>query len=425
MSKIELTSYANVNFEPNKKLGYYLLGNKIYYHKLQALMDEARQSEHDVKWFFNEAEFMRANWTVEPEETISELYRQRAQQLRDKYDWIRVEASGGADSTTVIFAFLLNGIHLDEVIFRYPKAGEKNAMTGAMDITCENTLSEWEFAAKPLFNWIKTNHPTTKVTFHDYSENLIADQDTRDESWIFRTRHFLQPGHYTKHTNLLEEHKRIADQGLKMCILYGTDKPKVCIKDDKFWMYFVDAATGENDPNFGHYTNMTNEYFYWAPESTKMLIKQAHLIKQWAEMPANNKLQHLLRWPNNSFATRTMYEQFIKSIIYLEYDSNTFQVVKSTNNIYNEMDYWFHSTFKGTRLYETWEAGIDYLLTNINTKHVRKRKGTPMDLTVFQSPFYYVGECVIPTHSPLHNPRDTSEYVTEYKHVIDGKLLIY
>jgi hypothetical protein len=423
MSKIELTSHADVTFEPNKKLGYYLLGNRVYYNKLQALLDEARQTEHYVKWFFNEDKFITANWTVEPEETINELYRQRAQQLRDTYDWIRVEVSGGADSTTAIFAFLLNGIHLDEVIFRYPKSGEKNVVTGALDISCENTLSEWEYAAKPLFDWIATHYPRTKITFHDYSENLLADSDTRDESWIFRTRHFLQPGHYAKHNNLLDEHKRIADQGLSICVLYGTDKPKVCIKDGKFWMYFVDAPTGENDPYFGQYTNMSNEYFYWAPESTKILTKQAHLIKQWVELPMNHKMQNLLRWPNNSFATRTMYEQFVKHIIYPDYDSTTFQVVKSTNNIYNEMDHWFHSNFKGTRLYDTWEAGINYLVTNINERHVGHRLGKPTDLTVFQSPFYYIGDCNIPQVGPLSNPRPGT--TAEYKHVIGGKLSIY
>ena len=423
MSKIEFTSHADVTFEPNKKLGYYLLGDRIYYSKFQALLDEARQTEHTVKWFFNDAEFARARWTEEPAESINELYRQRAQQLRDTYDWIRVEASGGADSTTAIFAFLLNGIHLDEVIFRYPKAGEKNVVTGAQDLSCENTLSEWEYAAKPLFDWIATHHPTTKITFHDYSENLLADQNRRDESWIFRTRHFLQPGHYTKHNNLLPEHQRIADLGLKMCVLYGTDKPKVCIKDDKFWMYFTDAPTGENDPYFGQYTNMTTEYFYWSPDATGMLVKQAHLIKHWAEMPANHKMQNLLRWPNNSFATRTMYEQFVKAIIYPDYDSNTFQVVKSTNNIYNEMDHWFHTNFKDTRLYATWQAGIDYLLNNVNLQHVGIKKGVATDLTVFQSAFYYIGDCNIPVASPLVNPRP--DKTATYKHVLNGKLSIY
>ena len=140
-------------------------------------------------------------------------------------------------------------------------------------------------------------------------------------------------------------------------------------------------------------------------------------------MPANHKMQNLLRWPNNSFATRTMYEQFVKAIIYPDYDSNTFQVVKSTNNVYNEMDHWFHTNFKGTRLYATWQAGVDYILSNVNPQHVGVKKGVATDLTVFQSAFYYIGDCNIPVTGPLVNPRP--DKIATYKHVLNGKLSIY
>ena len=422
MSKIEITNHANINYEANKKLGYYLLGDKIYYNKFHALVDEAKQSEHEVKWFFNEDKLFRVNWTVEPDADIRELYRQRAQQLRDTYDYIRLECSGGSDSATVAYAFLLNGIHLDEVVFRYPKAGEKGLVGNAFDLSCENTLSEWEFAAKPLLDWISTKHPTTKITIHDYTEDMLADEDTRDESWIFKTRHFLQPGHYAKH-KLTDAHKKLNDQGSKVCVLFGIDKPKVCIKDDKFWLYFTDQPTGENDPDLGGYTNMTNEYFFWSPDLPELLVKQAHIIKNWFMMPQNHKMQSLLRWPNGNFATRTIYEQAIKSIIYPDYDSNTFQVVKSTNNIHNEMDYWFHTNFKDTQSHRIWEAGINYLLDNVNDRHIGYRQNRAMDLTVFQSPFYYIGECYIPVVSPVVATKAQKD--TVYKHLINNQLVIY
>ena len=124
MNKIEHTSHAGINFEPNKKLGYYLVGNEIYYNKIQALV-YASKKNLKLRWFFNEDIFVKYPWYIEPETSLRELYRQRAQQLRDQYDYIRLELSGGSDSTTVAYSFLLNGIHLDEVIFRYPKQGEK------------------------------------------------------------------------------------------------------------------------------------------------------------------------------------------------------------------------------------------------------------------------------------------------------------
>jgi len=150
----------------NPKLGYYKLGDKTIFGKVEALMEATRTGVFP-EWHFNRPVFNKIKWQEAPAVALKELYRIRAQQLREKYDWIRIEASGGGDSTTAIYSFLLNGIHLDEVVFRYPKTGEKDVHNDPFNTKCENTLSEWEFAAKPLLEWIKTNYPRVKVTMHD------------------------------------------------------------------------------------------------------------------------------------------------------------------------------------------------------------------------------------------------------------------
>ena len=79
-------------------------------------------------WDFNESVFSSYDWTVEPNESIADLYRQRAQQLRDKYDYIVLMFSGGADSTTVLRSFLDNDIKLDEAVsyMSYDATGNKD-----------------------------------------------------------------------------------------------------------------------------------------------------------------------------------------------------------------------------------------------------------------------------------------------------------
>lgn len=416
-NKIEFTSASGVNFEPNKKLGYYRLGNKVYYNKFQALLAEAQQKEHQVKWFFNDAEFYRTDWTHEPDVALSELYRQRAQQLRDRYDYIMLAASGGADSTAAIHSFLLNGIHLDEIVFRYPKQGEKDMVGDAGDTTCENTLAEWKYAAKPLFDWLATNFPAVKLTVHDYTEDLLTNND--DESWVFKSRHFLHPCYPHKHNTLaLKENKLLADTGKSICVLYGIDKPKICIKDNKFFLYVIDGPTGEHNPDVGNYTNITNEFFYWTPDFPEILVKQGHIIKNWFSMPQNHHLQHLLHWPNHQFNKRTVYEGMIKSLIYPTYDSTTFQVVKSSNNVYSEMDHWFHTNFANTKFYQRWEAGVNYVLDNINEQHITSTKGRRSNIVTFKSPFYYLGDFPIPS---TYKSTDTEIY----NHIINKKLVIY
>lgn len=432
--KIQHLTGGNVHFEPNKKTGYYVIDNNIYYNKIQAFLAASKMptetwnlNNDRIKWIFNEDVFIKYPWHIEPEESIKDIYRRRAQQLRDKYDYLRLECSGGSDSVTVAYSFLLNNIHLDEIIFRYPKQGEKDVSGDPWDTTTENTLSEWEFAAKPFMDWVATHFPKTKITMHDYSKDMLAQEKTIDESWIFQTRHYLQPSHAHKHTHWGVT-ERIADRGIQIGVIYGSDKPRLCVKEGKFFLYFVDTVANVNNPDIGSYNNITSELFYWTPDCPELVAKQAHMITQWFSMPVHHKFQHTLHWPNNNFANRQWYEQLTKSVIYPDWDSNTFQVVKPSNNIYNEMDYWFHTNFKDLRLYSVWRAGVDYLIDNLDDKYVGQLNNRPTNLKEYISPFYYLGDCTIPdigvfqTRELVKNFRNNQ---TKYIHCEYGRLSIY
>lgn len=379
-----------IKLEENPKLGFYAVGDQRHYIKPQALI-AATKTGHFPEWRFNTDVFNHYSWHIEPEVSLRELYRLRAQQLRDSYDYIRLEVSGGGDSSTAAYSFILNGIHLDEVVFRYPKTGEKNVTDDPFNTKPENTLSEWRYAAQPLLKWIADHSPRTKITVHDYSEDML--RSSHDESWIFRTKDYFQPGHAFKHTvDAVDSHKQTLDQGLKVCMLWGVDKPKVCIKDSKWYLYFMDVQANNANPEVGQWTNVTNEYFYWTPDFPELLCKQAHTIRKWFDLPSNKYLQHLARWPNYSFAQRTTFEHIVKPLLYPDYDPATFQTSKPTNSFYNEMDHWFYTNFQQTRAYQIWRAGLDYLVKNIDPKYFNNEMGRPVGFVSFISPFYYLGD---------------------------------
>lgn len=380
----------NKLLEQNDKLGFYTVGTTKHYIKPQALI-EATKTGHFPEWNFNRSTFDNFAWAHEPEAELRELYRLRAQQLRDKYDYIRLEVSGGGDSATAAYSFILNGIHLDEVVFRYPKTGEKNVTDDPFNTKPENTLSEWKYAAQPLLQWIATHAPATKITVHDYSEDMLASG--HDEDWVFRTKDYFQPGHAFKHTvDAVDSHKETLDQGKSVCMLWGVDKPKVCIKDSKWYLYFMDIQANNANPEVGQWSNITNEYFYWTPDLPELLCKQAHTIRKWFDLPQNKYLQHLCRWPNYSFAQRTTFEHIIKPLLYPDYDPTTFQTSKPTNSFYNEMDYWFYQNFQETRAFKVWQAGLKHLVDNIDPKYFNYEMGRPVGFVGFISPFYYLGD---------------------------------
>jgi len=376
--------------EQNPKLGFYTVGQKRFYSKPEALIESTITGEFP-QWNFNQELFSSLDASIEPGTDLQTLYRMRAQQIRDRYDYVRLEFSGGSDSATVAYAFINNGIHLDEVVFRYPKTGEKNVADDPFNTKPENTLSEAKYAALPLLNWISVQSPRTKITIHDYSKDMLVS--THDESWVFKTRDYFQPGHPFKHTvDAVDDHKRTLDQGLQVCILWGVDKPRVCIRDKKWYLYFMDIQANAANPDLAGYTNASNEYFFWSPDLPEMIIKEAHVIKNWFSLPQNKFLQYLVRWPNYSFTQRTAFEHIVKPLIYPDYDPTTFQTAKPTNSFYNEMDHWFYVNFKDTHAYRVWQSGLRYLTDNIDPKFFNNEMGRPVGLVGFISPFYYLGE---------------------------------
>jgi hypothetical protein len=94
--------------------GYYEVGDKIYFNKIEAVR-AASQTKQQLVWHFHDDVFGKFDWSIRPQGTLRDLYRERAQQIRDKYDYIIIYFSGGADSWTVLNSFLANGIHVDEV----------------------------------------------------------------------------------------------------------------------------------------------------------------------------------------------------------------------------------------------------------------------------------------------------------------------
>jgi len=57
-----------------------------------------------------------ADWSIEPTRPLQEMYRLRAQQIRDTYDYVVLYFSGGSDSITALNAFVKNNIHIDEIV---------------------------------------------------------------------------------------------------------------------------------------------------------------------------------------------------------------------------------------------------------------------------------------------------------------------
>jgi hypothetical protein len=255
----------------NYPQGYWETNGKKFINKYQALL-EATKSKTDVYFkFFNH---VWENFDVRQcgKYTLNELYKQRAQQLRDKYDYLILYFSGGADSHNVLRSFINNNILLDEICVKWPKAVITNS---SIYEPCDHTssfnyLSEWDYAIKPVLDEIKMSHPHIKITIVDWFE----DPQSIGSDDVFSVVNHWHDVEVTSLAVWSPSERELVDKGKKVGSIYGIDKPKIWFdEEENAKMFFTDSAVTMGTPNpinpFGC------EYFYWTVDMPELTVQSA------------------------------------------------------------------------------------------------------------------------------------------------------
>ena len=113
-------------------------------------------AHHDIFYFYYfDKEFSSINWTIDSEKSLSDLYRQRAEQIRNDYEYVIIPYSGGYKSSLILETFYYNNIHIDEVLL--VGAFSQDSYTGSD----ENHNGEIYNQAIPTLN--KLNLKNTKI----------------------------------------------------------------------------------------------------------------------------------------------------------------------------------------------------------------------------------------------------------------------
>jgi hypothetical protein len=201
---------------------------------------------------------------------LDDLYKDRAQQLRDTYDYLILYYSGGADSHNILMTFINNHIHLDEICVKWPKnlTDNKFYTPNILDRSARNYWSEWDFAIKPSLDWVSKYYPKIKISIKDYVEN---PGKIKIEP-LFEKMNFLRPGGMLLNSITSDSEKNLRLQ--KIAHIYGIDKPLIAFKDNKFYMIFIDVALDQ-----AVHSNIDprgTECFYWTPNMPILAFEQAY-----------------------------------------------------------------------------------------------------------------------------------------------------
>jgi hypothetical protein len=383
------------------QFGYYTVGNLTTYSKFEAMIAEEKTGQKLV-WNFNDQVYGQYDWTYEPEETLEELYRQRAQQIRDQYDYVVLWFSGGADSNNILNAFLDNDIKIDEIASctNYRATGDKTNHLNGEIFHLATYLAESAQARQPGLKYTIFDHL-------DYTLNFYI-QDTNKLDWIYRAGGHQSPNIVLKqYMKLNTPHwQKLFDSGKRVCFIAGVDKPWVSRLNGQYYFRFIDTYIDDAAGPGSQMDNLPQEHndsFYWSPELPKLVIKQAHIIKRYIAASDLNdpaagfvtdksliksapRIHIVGKGTDNWYMTTDR----MHDLIYPNWVVNPFQA-KSPSIVLSKRDTWFFDIEDSNQAKYYWQTGLKYFWENTPDRWKHDPKNILAGFKYSQSKIYCLG----------------------------------
>lgn len=262
--------------DPNR-FGHYVVSGETYFNKLTAVRSAVSQG-HWIHWNFNESVFGKVDWTQEPQASLTQLYDQRARQIRDTYEFVALEFSGGADSWNMLAAFCRQGLPVDLVVHKIVQS----AVGDEQDLTSENHWAEGLYQAWRWFQHFQQQVPSLKWYTWDIEQQLYdAWADVRSVDIMFQNN--LHPGSLLKFPGITNINPAGIPELPTTAYLVGIDKPIVELHHDGWYLVFYDhpvlaRAAIEKSRLIQNWTDLL---FYWDPDCVQLLAKQAHTVRNF------------------------------------------------------------------------------------------------------------------------------------------------
>ena len=297
--------------------GYYEVAGRHHHNKFKAYADafSMRQTPH---WNFHEDVFSHYNWREEPQSTLRDLYRDRAQRIRDTSDYVIVMFSGGADSWTVVNSFVSNNIFIDEI---WTMAPVDWTQPWNRSLSPYNAANEVRFAAIPEAKKFLSQSPKTKFRVI-HSGELIVDFWSKNTLDAESHNHFAAEAPIRNYAS--EFFSPSIPKNVNKVRIVGIDKPRILYKNGQFFLYFFDSNAWSRLGDRSRADILDYDMaFYWHPDSTELLAKQAHIMKRWFKK--NPTYLSLLNLGHQT----EQYQYFANRLVYPDYDFGIWQAHKS------------------------------------------------------------------------------------------------
>jgi hypothetical protein len=314
---------ANGSIE--KYRGYYVVGTEKFVSKSAALYRSLTTGQEIVWYFHNRIwdDFYEKNKNNLGQTNLQILYQQRAKQLREKYDYLILHYSGGADSHNVLMTFLNANIKLDEIFVRRQDEVESKLYTPDKNNTSpENILSEYDYAQLPTMQWLSLHHPEIRITTSTVFDNNI-DTLINDDSFLAMPHTMSLMDNFRQGARSPNERKLI-DKGLNICNIFGNDKPIVYSVGRDCLMTFTDSGLSAG------LDLMNVEAFYWTADMPALPFSQAYLVYKYFNLfPQHRWVIEKSEFSSMNRMSADLRENLLKKILYKDtWDFSRFQTTK-------------------------------------------------------------------------------------------------
>lgn len=184
-----------------------------------------------------ETQMARLNFSTEPSQSLDQLLKERAQELRDSYRYLRLWVSGGSDSMTALNSFIKNNIYVDEIVMHLYDNDELNSSPIFMKKAVIDVAIPF---IQKNFDQLKN----TKITV--YRSNL----DTLSQ-WHVNPDTLGEIGHIDC-LDRLGGQLRLPTTGAmstleepsvsSWCDIIGGQKTKICLRNNRWYVYDIDVS---------------------------------------------------------------------------------------------------------------------------------------------------------------------------------------
>ena len=332
------------------RYGHYRVGGIKVYSKLE-MIDLLHRFPADWSWKYHDEFFGSYDWSKEPEEYLAELYKKRALQLREDYDYLVLYYSGGHDSANILYAFVENGIPLDEICFFRSRHDRESFSYQEFSQFTESKLA-----------CIKEKYPEITIRIWDYADYFL-DWEKHISSLGYGSNLLEMFGNMLSVNRLavdfavdqVPEWRAILDSGKTLGFLRGIEKPMMRYIDGQWIFNFHDGLTQAcvtplrqivDSGNMG-----TVEFFYWAPEHecAQIIIKQCHAVKNKYDLQAKHDFSKIpgakTFKPNYGWEINTMDCGFVETIyprLYMH--GEQYYMIKNPRHVFGNRDMWFFNS---------------------------------------------------------------------------------